>query len=80
MITNEGLKGILDSFPTNFRDVDAIRNQIHPKLIEWGYPTYHQNGIFNPEPEYEFFIMDDVKTEPIGHWIYNFDTKEIRSL
>jgi hypothetical protein len=80
MITNEGLKGILDTFPTNFRDVDAIRNEIHPKLIEWGHPTYHQNGIFNPEPNYEFLIMDDLQNEPIGHWIYNFDTKELTKL
>jgi len=79
-IINKKLKEVLDSFPNEFRDTDAIRNQIHPKLIEWGYPSYHQNGIFNPEPHYEFFIMDDLETEPVGHWIYNFDTKELKEL
>ena len=80
MITNEMLKEVLDTFPTEFRDVDAIRNTIHPKLIQWGYPSYHQNGIFNPEPDYEFLIMDDTDESPIGHWIYNFQTREIQSV
>ena len=75
MITNEqiqqALKGIVE--PTE----QSIRETINALLVENSLPTYHSNGIFNPNTNlFEGVIIGEESPAPILHYTYDWDTDE----
>jgi hypothetical protein len=58
----------------------SIQVGLLPKFWEWGHPSYHAEGNYTNETEFNFTIYNGVKNDSISKYSYNWDTKELNEL